>query len=65
MPLGSQQLSAKKVNLATTYLNDMLDVWYQRWSRMRIELNWTEFVVDFYDRFGERTLVDVIEEFNN
>ena len=57
-------IECQKVNLAAAYRNDIADSWYQGWSKMRIETNWTEFVEDLCVRFGERSTANVIEEFN-
>ena len=54
----------QKVNSAAAYLNDMADALFQGWSRLRTAFNWQEFANDFRDRFGERLMTDVIEEFN-
>lgn len=55
----------QKISLAANYLKDMADAWYQGWIKLRNEANWTEFVEDFYYRFGEKNMINVIEEFNN
>ncbi|XP_052171379.1 uncharacterized protein LOC127787396 [Diospyros lotus] len=55
----------QRINLAAAYLNDTADSWYQGWNeKRRREANWTEFVKDLCDRFGEKTMTDVVEEFN-
>lgn len=50
--------------MATTYLNDVGDDWYQGWAKMRGECTWAEFAAEFCERFGERGMTDVVEEFN-
>lgn len=54
----------QKVNLAATYLNDITNAWFQGWSGGRSELNWQEFAEEFCDRFGERAMTNVVEEFS-
>lgn len=34
-----QVVESQKVNLAATYLNDMVDAWFQGWSRLRNNFN--------------------------
>ena len=51
--------------MAVAYLNDMADSWYQGWLRTRrFEVSWAEFAKDLCECFGERSMTDVIEEFN-
>ena len=51
--------------MATTYLNDTADSWYQGWLQTRaVEVSWAEFAEDMCERFGENSMIDVIEEFN-
>jgi len=54
----------QKVNLATTYLNDVGDIWFQGWSGVREGYSWDEFSRGLCKRFGERRMVDIVEEFN-
>jgi len=55
----------QRVNLAATYLNDLVDFWYQGWIQDRgNDVNWTEFAEGLCEQFGERSMIDVIEEFN-
>ena len=54
----------QKINLAAAYFNDIADAWYQGWNKVRVEANWTKFVEDLCDRFGEKSMADTIEEFN-
>lgn len=54
----------QKVNLVTAYLNDVADSWFQGCSSRRTVLVWEEFVTDFCVCFEERTMTDIVEEFN-
>ena len=39
--------------------------WYQGWIKTRrFEVNWTDFAEDLCERFGEKSMTNVIEEFN-
>ena len=53
-----------KVTVAATYLNDAGDAWYQGWSKVREERRWEEFAEELCERFGDRGLSDVVDEFN-
>ena len=54
----------QRVTMAATYLDDMIDSWYQGWILARErEAGWNEFVEELCMRFGERSMSDVIEEF--
>jgi len=50
--------------MTATYLNDVVDLWFQGWSGKRGEWRWPEFVEDLCMRFGEKTRIEIIEEFN-
>ena len=52
------------MNLVVAYLNDVGDVWFQGWSRVRREYNWDDFVNGLCKRFGEKRTMDIVEEFN-
>lgn len=54
----------QRVLLTAAYLNDARDEWYQGWSGVKEECSWGEFVEDLCERFGERGMLDVVEEFN-
>jgi len=54
----------QKVTIASAYLNDVGDAWFQRWSKVREECRWEEFTEEFYERFGDRGMADIVEEFN-
>ena len=53
-----------RVNLAVAYLNDVGDVWFQGWSRVKSEYNWDDFISGLCERFGEKRTMDIVEEFN-
>ena len=58
-------LDEQKVNLAAGYLNDAVDSWFQGWIQAEGNGgNWVEFAKRLCKRFGERSMIDVIEEFN-
>ena len=42
----------------------MADAWFQGWNKVKDETNWADFVEDFCVRFGEKPMIDTIEEFN-
>ena len=50
-----------KVNMVVAYLNDIANSWFQSWSARRHEWRWPEFVEEFCARFGESSLIDVME----
>ena len=50
--------------MATTYLNDVGDVWFQGWSGERDRCSWEEFARGLCRRFGEQRTMDIVEEFN-
>ena len=51
--------------MATTYLTDVADCWYQGWSRSKgIGARWIDFAEELCVQFGERNIAYVIEEFN-
>ena len=54
----------QKVTLASSYLNDVGDAWFQGWIGVRDACQWAEFVEDLCEMFGDRTMIDVVEEFN-
>ena len=57
-------VESQRINLTTTYFNDMADAWFQGWNKVRDETNWANFVEEFCVRFGEKPIIDTIEEFN-
>ena len=59
-----QLLEQQKITLASTYLNDMENAWFQGWITMKKGSHWSVFVDDLCERFGDRSMMDVIEEFN-
>jgi len=54
----------QKITLASAYLNDVADSWFQGWNRSQMDSNWSDFVEEFYANFGDQNLVNVVEEFN-
>jgi len=58
-------MEGQRVSLATTYLNDTADSWYQGCIKTKeIEAAWDDFAEGLCGCFGERNMYDVIEEFN-
>ena len=57
-------MDEQRVNLVVAYLNDVGDVWFQGWSRVRSEYNWDDFVNGMCEIFGEKRTMDIVEEFN-
>ena len=55
---------SQRVALASTYLNNIGDVWFQGWSRVRDGCNWYEFVKGLCERFKDRGMMDIVKEFN-
>ena len=54
----------QRISLASTYFNEVVDAWYQGCIRQRRDCTWADFSEKMCERFGERSMVDVIEEFN-
>ena len=55
----------QRITLATTYLNDTVDSWFQGWLRSKvIGVRWIDFAEEMCKRFGKKNMADVIEEFN-
>lgn len=52
------------ITLASAYLNDMGDAWLQGWIRVKEGSPWSVFADDLCERFGDGSMMDVIEEFN-
>jgi len=50
--------------LASTYFNEVVDAWYQGCVRVGRIHTWEEFAKKLNERFGERSMVDIVEEFN-
>ena len=50
--------------MASAYLNDIGDAWYQRWLAVKEGSPWGMFVEDLCVRFGYKCMRDIIEEFN-
>ena len=57
-------LEQQRVTLAVTYLNDAGDAWFQGWIGTKEGCRWAEFVEGLCERFGDRNMLDVVEEFN-
>lgn len=54
----------QQITLATAYLNDTVDYWFQGWFRYRgLGVRWIDFAEELCRRFGEKNMADVIEEF--
>lgn len=59
--IGEEQ----RVTMATAYLDDTADAWYQSWRQSEGGwVTWTKFSNELCGRFGERNLADTVEEFN-
>ena len=54
----------QKVTMAAAYLNDVGDAWFQGWSRVKEGYQWAKFLEDLCERFGDRNMMDIVEEFN-
>jgi len=54
----------QNVTIAAAYLNDVGDAWYQGWMGVKDKCSWEEFVEGLCGRFGEKEMLDVVEEFN-
>lgn len=54
----------RRVSLAITYFNDVVDAWYQGWTSVRNHPTWGEFADKLCERFGERSMFDIVKEFN-
>ena len=50
--------------MVATYLDEVADALFQNWCRGRVDWSWPEFVSGLRNRFGEKTKMDIIEEFN-
>ena len=57
-------LDQQRVTLAFAYVNDAGDVWFQGWSRVRGDCQWADFVEDLCEKYGDRSMMDVLEKFN-
>ena len=54
----------QRVTMAAAYLNDVANSWYQGWIKAEeMEARWNEFAKELCERFGERNMSGVIEEF--
>lgn len=54
----------QKVTIVAAYLNDVGDAWYQKWMGVKDKCSWEEFVEGLCGRFGEKGMLNVVEEFN-
>ena len=55
----------QKITLAAAYLNEVADSWYQGWVQDEgMQGDWTNFLEGLYERFGEKNMADVVEEFS-
>lgn len=50
--------------MASAYLNDTEDAWYQGWLAVKEGSPWSVFVEDLCVRFKDKCMRDIIEEFN-
>ena len=50
--------------LTAAYLNDAGDAWFQAWIGAKEGCWWAEFVEDLCEQFGDRNMMDVVEELN-
>jgi len=53
-----------KITLASAYLNDIGDAWFQGWIQVKEGCPWNEFANDLCERFGDGSMMDVVKEFN-
>ncbi|EEF36408.1 conserved hypothetical protein [Ricinus communis] len=54
----------QKIDLATLFLREKADIWYQGWQVQNIESTWDECAEELCKRFAELTVEDVVEEIN-
>ncbi|KAL4309574.1 hypothetical protein GQ457_01G052960 [Hibiscus cannabinus] len=54
----------QKLELATMYLTDKAEIWFDGYIMQKHKLSWHEFVADICHRFETKNLSDVIEDFN-
>ena len=54
----------QRVPLAAAYFNEVVDAWYQGSLRQGMIYTWEEFSEKLCEQFGERSMMDVVEEFN-
>ncbi|EEF51214.1 conserved hypothetical protein [Ricinus communis] len=54
----------QKIDIASLYLGDRADIWYQGWQAQTRSSDWGKFSEELCRRFGELTIEDVVEEFN-
>lgn len=52
----------QRVPLVVTYFNEVVDAWYQGSIKQGRIYTWEEFSERLCERFGERSMVDIIEE---
>ena len=52
------------MSLSASYFDDVVDAWYQGWTSVRDHPIWGEFAKKLCERFGERSMSDIVEEFN-
>lgn len=57
-------LEGRWVSLAVAYFDDVVNTWYQGWTNVRGQPTWGEFTEKLCERFGERSMSDIVEEFN-
>ena len=57
-------LEGRRVALVAAYFDDMVDAWYQGWTRVRDNPTWEESTDKLCERLGERSMSNIIEEFN-
>ena len=51
----------QRVTLVAAYLND---AWFRGWIGAKEGCQWAKFVEDLCERFDDRNMMDVVEEFN-
>jgi len=54
----------QRISLAFAYLNNMGDAWFQGWIGIKEGSPWNVFADDLCERFRDRSMMDVVEEFN-
>ena len=54
----------QRVALTLAFLNDVGDMWFQGWSKVRDMYNWDDFTKGLCERLCERGIMDIVEEFN-
>ena len=55
----------QKINLTVAYLNEVANSWYQGWVQDEgMQGSWANFAEGLCERFGEKSMADIVEEFS-